>query len=343
MAAWSTTFNELRGPGRETVAARLIVILAGACAGFAGCGSKSGAANDAGTGDGSLGVAGGGAAGTGGGGGGGIGGGGGRGLVGSWPPAMTTNDAATLADGMFGRCDGSAPRRKKIPLVINGGSADFGYGDAYLVEDPSNVTNAVLFGIVTNLGSTVHCNIAAPPNGYDWYDTQGRSMNVPGSPTILGSEGNAGSLIYVQSCLAPGETGIILGGKVSDGPGSVFDVTGSISLALTYSGDGVLPAAAVVPQRYTVNSGDFLVFIKNTGTEPGFLPTYGPLGFPSTFVAFDEAGLPLWWGTASEWSTGASTRAMAPGEEGFASTTQTVWGCPTQLRIYIAFAGEIVN
>jgi hypothetical protein len=337
MAAWSTTLNELRGPGREAVAAGLMVILAGACAGFAGCGSKSGAANDAGTGDGSIGVAG--ATGTGGGGGGGIGGGGGRGPVGSWPPTMTTNDAATLAGGMFGRCDGSAPRRKKIPLLITGGSADFGYGDAYLVEDPSNVLIAVLFGIVTNLGSTVHCNIAALPNGYDWYDTQGRSLNVTGSPTILGSEGNAGSLIYVQSCLAPGETGVILGGNVSDGPGSPFDVTASISLALTYSGDGVLPAGSVVPQRYTVNSGDFLVFIKNTGTEPDFLPTSG---FPGTFVTFDDGGLPLWWGPLSEWSTGASgISAIAPGEEGFASPSQTVWGCATQLRIYIAFAGEI--
>jgi hypothetical protein len=269
------------------------------------------------------------------------GGSGGRAPVGSWPPAMTTNDATNLTGAKVGKCDGTAPRRKKIPLVINGGSPDFGYGDMYLVEYPPNPTIATLFGIVTNLGSTMHCNISAPPNGYDWFDGQGRSMNVTGTPTVVGSEGDVGTSIYVQSCLGPGETGMMFGGLGSDGPGSLFDAVGSVSLALTYSGDGAVPAASVVPQRYTVSSGStdsFVVFFKNVGTATALLPSLGGDGFPGIWVAFDDGGLPLSSGRFAENTMQApGTYTLAPGEEGTGLAFSDFAGCATQLRVYVAF------
>src|SRR5262249_34485543 len=155
----------------------------------------------------------------------------------------------------------SAVQRKKIPLVINGGSSDFGFGDAYLVATPSDPLTATFLGLVTNLGSTMHCNVAAPPNGYDWYDGQGRSHNVTAGPTILGSEGNTGSPIYVQACLAPGEMGVIFDTQRRDGTGvrfdesaSLFDQTASVALALSFTGDGTTPAPALVPNMYRMDS-----------------------------------------------------------------------------------------
>jgi hypothetical protein len=269
------------------------------------------------------------------------GGSGGWAPFGSWPPSMMTNDAANLRGAMVGNCDGITPRRKKIPLVINGGSRDFGYGDMYIIEYPPNTTIATLYGIVTNLGATMHCNIAAPPNGYDWYDDQGRSMNVTGSPMIIGSEGDVGTSIYVQSCLAPGETGIIWGGGGSDGPGSLFDTVGSVSLALTYSGDGAIPAASVVPERYTVSEGSsdgFLVFFKNVGTATAFLPRLGGDGFPGIWVGFDDSGLPVSLGRFGEETMHApGTYTLEPGEEGTGLSFSDFPGCVSHLRVYTAF------
>ena len=261
--------------------------------------------------------------------------------VGTWPPAMTTNDAATIAGAMFGKCDGVVPRRKKIPLVINGGSPDFGYGDAYLVEDPARRYIATFFGLVTNLGSTMHCNIAAPPNGYDWYDPQGRSMNVTVGPKILGSEGDVGSPVYVQSCLGPGETGVIVDIRSGEQHLSLFDGTGSIALALTYAGDGAVVAPALIPQRYNADSLGFLIVFKNTGTKPARLPKLISTIFPGTFVAFDQDGLPVWWGQLSQSSgVGPVENVVAVGAEGFVDTIDTIPGCGSQLRAYVHFVAE---
>jgi hypothetical protein len=328
--------------GLEIVGLEIVGLLTALCA--VGCGGGSarpdsgGAGGGSGTGVGAAdGVAGNsttGGTGTG-------GGSGGRTPVGSWPPAMMTNDAATLTGPMVGKCDGSAPRRKKIPLVINGGSPDFGYGDMYLVQSASDTTRAALYGLVTNLGSTMRCNISAPPNGYDWYDGQGRSMNVTGSPTVIGSEGDVGTSIYVQSCLAPGETGILLGAHGWDALGSFFDAVGSVSLALTYSGDGAVPAASVVPERYTVSNGStdsFVVWFRNIGTATAFLARFGGDGFPGIWVAFDDDGLPLSWGRFwQETMHAPGTYTLAPGEEGTGGASSVFPGCATQLRAYVAF------
>ena len=77
-----------------------------------------------------------------------------------------------------------------------------------LPDRDASTTAATLFSTVTNRGTKMHCNIAPPPNGYDWYDSQGRSLNITGGPAVLGSEGDVGMPYYVQSCLMPGETGI---------------------------------------------------------------------------------------------------------------------------------------
>jgi len=331
----------------------VIVVLAGAAAGLAGCGSKSGSAHGGAPGDGSVGVDLDGdfrSSGGSGGGAGGQGGGAGRGVVGIWPPTMATNDAATLTPTPTGTCDPSALQRKKIPLVINGGSSDFGFGDAYLVATPSDPSTATFIGLVTNLGSTMHCNVAAPPNGYDWYDGQGKSHNVTTGPTILGSEGNTGSPIYVQSCLAPGETGVIADSQSMNGIGvrfdgttSVFDQTASVALALSFTGDGTTPAPVLTPTMYRMDSpAGFTIFFSNVGTGTARLISYPP--YSATYVAFDQGGLPLSIGGLDEITGGAQTYLVAPGEPGYSGSIVNLPGCATKLRVYIAFhAGDALN
>ncbi len=320
------------------------VIVGGALMAGSACGSggaaadgsmvqgTAGAVGSGGAGGSGRGASGG--AGTGDTGGGGAGGGAGSGPAGPWAPQATTNDAATLTGGQVGNCPGTAPMRKKIPVTVNGGSADFVVGDAYLVATDPLHHAATLFSTVTNRGTKMHCNVAPPPNGYDWYDAQGRSLGITGGPNVLGSEGDVGMPYYTQSCLMPGETGMIVDARqppitVDD----MFVATTRISIALAYQQDGVPPAAALVPQSFT---GDgvkgFLVRFRNDGSAAAGMP----MGEYGTFVMMDGGGLPLAWGGFNESPDDAFTYQVKVGASG-SGLSNAADACASTIRAYVKF------
>jgi hypothetical protein len=252
---------------------------------------------------------------------------------GPWPPLGTTNDAATLTGTTIGTCTSGVLPRRTIPIRVNGGSPDFEIHQGYVMATPSDPWRAILFAAVTNHGSKMHCNIAPPPNGYDWYDTQGRSLNVTTGPTVLGSEGDIGMPLYSQSCLMPGETGIIVDVQALDVP-NLYTTAAGVTLALTYEKDGVPPAAAMVPQSYTlVPPNDFSVRFRNVGTGVGSFP---PLDY-GRFVLFDAEGLPTEFGFLSVVADDTASYEVAAGAWGTAGNSSDVERCGVSVRSYIKF------
>jgi hypothetical protein len=317
---------------------RSIAVIAGCLLAAGACGGGRAAADGA-AGQGVI-VGAGGAGATTGLGGGGPGGSAGRGGTGGslatpgpWPPLATTNDAATLTGTAIGTCPTAVPPRRTIPIRVNGGSPDFEIHQGYVMADLDNTWRALLFAAVTNRGTKMHCNIAAPPNGYDWYDQQGRSLNIKTGPTVLGSEGDIGMPFYSQSCLMPGETGIIVDAQTLE-IRDLYTTAAGVTLALTYEKDGVPPAAAMVPQSYTLVSPTvFSVRFRNVGTGAGSFP---PLDF-GTFVLFDAEGLPMEFGTISVVADDTASYEVAAGAWGTAGNSSNVESCGVSVRPYIKF------
>jgi hypothetical protein len=267
--------------------------LGGGGGGTAGTGAGGGSGGTAGTGSG--GAATGGAA-TGGKATGGAATGGGTMASGPWLPLPATNDAATLTGIAVGSCPPYTPlRRKKIPLVIDGGSSDFQIGDAYLLGDPQVPYIATLLAPVKNVGTALHCGITSPINGYDWLDPNGHSMDVTVGPGFIGSEGDVGTIYYDQTCLAPGETGFIIDGQDMESVTDLFATASTVTLALISTAMGTTPAAIVVPQSYMykvvgASTDEIDVDFNNVGTAAAVMQSldYG------TVIAFDADGLPIW-------------------------------------------------
>ncbi len=263
---------------------------------------------------------------------------------GPWLPLTSTDNATTLTGMPVGSCaSGSLFLRKKIPLIVNGGSSDFQIGDAYLLADSMNLSSATLMAPVKNVGTSFHCGISSPINGYDWLDADGHSLNVTYGVQFIGSEGDVGSDINDETCLAPGETGFVMDTQRLVGVADLYDEVGTVTLALVSKVTGKAPGAILAAQTYTYDSGLLDVVFENVGTA-GAVIQASTVDF-GAFIVFDADGLPLWTGILEETvdqaplnnpgyvAVGATGQGLAP----ISSNDQPPCG-PT-IRAFLKFEG----
>jgi hypothetical protein len=271
---------------------------------------------------------------------------GGRLASGPWVALPATNNAATLTGVSIGDCPSSSDvRRKKIPLIIDGGSGDFQIGDAYLLAEPGYSSLARLVAPVKNVGTTLHCAIGAPINGYDWLDANGHSMNVTVGPGFIGSEGDVGMPTYDETCLQPGETGFILDEQEMEDIVDLYDAVSAVTLALVSKSTGTTPAAVVVPQSYTYSAtgtvaSEVQVIFDNVGTGAAEIADldYG------AYLVLDAGGLPVWVGRLYDLPDGSTVDnpglfAAGTAGLGYDPQPQSSAGCGTSLRAFIKFEG----
>jgi hypothetical protein len=242
----------------------------------------------------------------------------------AWLPTATTDDAATIKAGSAGSCSSSL-LRKKVPITLSGGGTEFALGDGYLFADADLPSYANLAVPVTNLGSTMHCFVAITTGSYQWNTAQGSAKVALSGPYATGSVGDVGSGIWTETCLAAGETGLILDIESSLDMSDLFTPTVSIAMALESSTDGTPPPAALVPQTYTDAGSTLTVAFQNVGTGAGDIDRMGP------YVLVDSGGLPAAWGFLDEMPTGL----LDAGQQGTA--TATTLGCGQTARAYIVF------
>jgi hypothetical protein len=279
----------------------------------------------------------GGAAGTGGAGTGGATGVGGAGGAGHWGPDGITNNSAELSGATIGRncATGSLPRRKLVAVSLTG-DPTYTVQDAYLLSDVSS-TKATLLVPVTNVGTSVRCVVRSTA-GYQWQDAQGASIGSLPTAFVLGSLG-ASLCSNSISCLAPGETGVLV--QTFSQSADFFSAVTRIVLPLTDDTDlpsttppatwSVAPAR-VVPQSYDLGNLSIMVTVKNLGTET---PLLAPTG--SRYILLDADGLPVGFGPLEQNVTPAN-RNMTAGEVGSASDVPvTASGCGSRIRVFLSF------
>jgi hypothetical protein len=263
---------------------------------------------------------------------------------GPWLPLGSTDNANTLTGMSVGSCSGdSSFVRKKIPLLIDGGNSDFQIGDAYLLADSAYPNAATLVAPVKNVGTTFHCGISSPINGYDWLDANGHSLNVMYGVGFIGSEGNVGSDLNDETCLAPGETGFVMDSQTMESIPDLYGTVGTVTLALVSTATGTAPGAIVAPQSYTYQEQLLDVVFGNAGTM-GAVIQGSTLDF-GAFIVFDSDGLPLWTGSLEETVTAAPTDnpgylAVGTTGQGIATVSpDEIPPCGTTIRAFIKFEG----
>ena len=256
---------------------------------------------------------------------GGCGGGNGGGMTAGWAPTATTDNAATISGGSTGMCSGVTLLRKKIPLTLSAGGADFAIGDGYLFTDASTPQFVDFAVPVRNLGSTMNCFVHVSTGSYEWNTSQGSAPVELLQPYVTGSVGDVGSGIYSQSCLAPGETGILVDLEQSTDGSDLFTPMTSIALALETPLDGTAPPAALVPQSYADSGGALTVTFLNVGTGAGDIDNLG------SYLVMDSGGLPTAWGFLNELPQGL----LDVGQQG--TGTADPLNCGSTVRAYIAF------
>lgn len=254
------------------------------------------------------------------------GGGGGAGQPAGWAPTATTNDATTIGGGMTGTCSSTA-ERKQVPVTLSAGGDQFALGDGYLLANTLDPYYVYFVVPVRNLGSTMHCFVGITDGSYQWNTASGSAPVALMNSYVTGSVGEVSPTnVYTETCLAPGETGILFDIEMSTDQSDLFTPTVAISMALNTSFDGTPPPAALVPQSYSDASGVLTVAFKNVGTGQAEINMNGP------YLLLDSGGLPTAWGFLDEMPTGL----LDVGQSGTATATPT--DCGVSVRPYIIFA-----
>jgi hypothetical protein len=249
------------------------------------------------------------------------------------------NNSAELSGATFGGgCGASEPvRRKVVPLtVVAGGHPDLAVaGEAYLLAAPGSLY-ATLLVPVRNAGSGLLCRVRTTA-GYAWRNSEGTALGASNGASVLGSIGQS-SCNNNNSCLAPGETGLLINGD-GDNQRDFFPLVAGVSLALTGDTTGgqppapwILPPERVAPESYSVNGSTLQVTFRSVGAENPQIAT--PAG---TYVLLDPSGLPVGVGSLNE-NISPGSRWLDANESGTAEDAPfNVTGCGARIRVFLSF------
>jgi len=188
------------------------------------------------------------------------------------PSSLTAgNNSATLTGGQVGSGHYIAAQlRAAIPASLQSAHASLELGQAYKARSTVDTTGVYWMVSVTNAGDEPLCNISA--GGQTYLDAAGNAIPYAGS-TVAKLYGNVGNTSTGSdcTCLAPGESGWLLGYLAAD-----FDTLAA--LRFSYLADGgtavTNPEARIIPQSYsysTADTYDLQIPIENTGTWAGRL------------------------------------------------------------------------
>ncbi|MCD4829723.1 MAG: hypothetical protein K8R90_09885 [Candidatus Cloacimonetes bacterium] len=218
------------------------------------------------------------------------------------PPLQPGNNSATLIGEQIGSGQsGVEPLRQPIEVTVLSPHPALSLGQGYKAR--ANVDTSVVQWLVevTNTGEEALAGISAGSIVY--LDTAGEVMEYTG-PTSTNLFGNVGitTLGSDTSCLAPGESGWLLGQLTLD-----YDTLATLQLGyLADLGETpTAPQARMIPQSYNVlDTGwwNLEIMVKNTGSWVARLGS-----FSSVCMLIDVDGTPLFWGELDYMTDDAGT------------------------------------
>jgi hypothetical protein len=237
------------------------------------------------------------------------------------------NNQAEVLGGPIG--DGTMPAtslRKTITTNVEGGApAPLAITAAYALGPGRNLRYLVA---VENRGAEAWCEIRAQT--VTLRDRAGAVVATDGiEPGLTGSMGIVGGGRWVNSCVAPGETGFILGIVLAPGMMDLFASTERIDFALRARVPGMPAPARVVPIAYTWSGSRIAVTFRNDGT------TAMRFGMFTKYIVGDAAG-PLSWNFLDAPMAGF---VLAPGQTVVLGALAPFSGTANRLRAFADLAG----
>ncbi len=204
-------------------------------------------------------------------------------------PDIAGNNAATLSGAALGSDEADVQAlRKEVDVTLMSPSADFELGTFY-ASRPRLETDSVFWILpLTNVGDETRCFVKVVD--ITFRDSDGGVLSAEDSQFVDGSVGALPSSIYTSTCLAPAETGYILGIQLDDNAPIYSDLDaveiGGIEVS---SSPPAAPDIRVIPQRYAVSMNQELsVNVENEGSQIGYVTD-------ATTILLDADDLPLNW------------------------------------------------
>lgn len=204
-------------------------------------------------------------------------------------PDAKGNNSALLSGAVIGSGTEAVGDLRKLLAVTVLGTSDpaLSIGDVYAMRSDTSSDYAYIAMPVTNTGSSTLCLVKL--DGLTYRNTAGTSL-LSKSAFVYGSVGNLSVGTFTNTCLAPGETGMM-----RDINAGLYAAVAKMEFSfVTSSGFSVsAPVASVIPQSYTISTNNLDITVKNIGS--GTAQITGP----AYWYLLDDGMLPLFWGTTS--------------------------------------------
>lgn len=214
-------------------------------------------------------------------------------LQATWP--QEGNNSALMSGPAVGtNTINVADLRKAIAVNVLGAHPHLVFGQAYATRSSTTSDPAYVVLPLTNVGAEPLCFVNLSNLAYR--TAAGTALVSNGLTYVQGSVRTmTASSIATDTCIAPGESGLVTDIRTAVGYSAVASMEFSVQAT---AGGSTLPQASVVPQGYSVlpvsTYQSLAVTLKNTGSGPARL---GSLNH--RWVLFDDAMIPLHWGFVS--------------------------------------------
>jgi hypothetical protein len=215
--------------------------------------------------------------------------------------------------------------RKQIAVTVLGQNDSLTVGTAFANRSTTTSNTAYVILPVTNTGSQTLCFVELEEITYR--DAGGAALTVPSLTFVRGSVRKVSANIFTDTCLAPGETGM-----VADIEANLYSAVAKMEFTFK-SGSSVIsvPAARVIPQSYIQPTTTSLaVTVANLGSAPALVGAQ--FRFHHWFL-FDDAMQPLLWGITD------TTAPSIISASGMATISDNVFydGSGSRLLVFVDF------
>lgn len=203
---------------------------------------------------------------------------------------FTGNNSALLSGAAIGTGTAAVgDLRKQIAVTVLGQNDSFAIGTAFATRPSTSSDAAYIVLPVTNTGSQTLCFVKL--TGLTYRDAGGAALTAPDFTFVDGSVEKVSSTIFTDTCLVPGETGM-----VHDITTNLYSAVAKMEFTFESGSPPIgVPTASVIPQSYTTPSTSSapVITVKNVGSGPANIG-----GGTSTWFLLDDANQPLSWGFA---------------------------------------------
>lgn len=227
--------------------------------------------------------------------------------------------------------------RKPLVTTVRAGGGTFRVGTAFAMRSLASSTATYVAFALTNLAAGTQCFVNL--KNITYRDSAGAALQSNGLTYVHGSVRKlTASSIFTDTCLGPGETGLVADISTTVNFGAVAAMEFELA---TSNNDSSTPLGRATPTGYTVTERtgwqSLTVAVQNTGDGP--LTLAGATGH--MLFVLDDLSQPLMWGFALEAITPSGP--LAAGASGSITDSTFFYdGLGSKLLVLVDFEGAAV-